>query len=130
MNYVQISDVQREQILDELKRTPDESKVARRLGLPVRIIRDIHINDGQHCVVSEDGLGRPELRQYIIAIKHVDDVWDNRDPKIMAARTRYDAGEVEVVTGRDGFNLILYSIPRKNPDPNRRVYFARRFEEE
>lgn len=68
---------------------------------------------------------KPELRQYAIASRHAEKPWDNTDPKIQRARQRYDFGDSELVTGRNGMIQVLYEIPRKNPASDRSPYFAR-----
>lgn len=94
-----------------------DAKIERMTGIPITKIRKV--SD------TTDGLGREELRQYIIATKHVEQDWNNLDKRIQEAQFRYDRGESEVCTGRDGNTLILYEIPRRNPATRRVPYFSR-----
>ncbi len=78
-------------------------------------------------LVYEPGKGRPELVPYIVAIrdKEKEPLWDNTLPRIVKARELYEEGYVELITGYDSGNVILYAIPRKDRDldPERIGYF-------
>ena len=117
-------------IQEELK-TRDPRTVARSLGIPLSHILVVP-PPSRHDPVSEDGLGRQELRQYLVSRKSVrDPKWPDEDAeKIELARDLYDDGIVEVCQGRDGNWMLLYSIPRAEPEEGREVYFARNFGEE
>lgn len=60
-------------------------------------------------------VGRPELRQYMISIRHMYETgWPRADKAVIErARRAYDAGYVEMCQARDGNWIILYSIRRK-----------------
>lgn len=100
-----------------------------------------------------DGFGRPSLRRYIVArcyiqpkeswdrgsdlppetrsTRHILGMrngvplggWDNKDPAIVEAREKHDAGTHEMCRARDGDWLILYAIPRKRPAVRHAPYF-------
>lgn len=114
-------------IVDDLRRSSRKSfrRVGRKFGISPERVRTIAIERLGYRKVSEDGLGRLELRPYIIATRHVDGVWDNSDSKIKRAREQYDVGLVEMAQAVDAETVILYSIPRQTPDAKRKVYFAR-----
>ena len=98
----------------------DPSKVARALGLNYYKTKNtIERLAGR----VQDGLGREELRPYIVAHKLVCEEWSNTNPEIARARLLYDEGLTEMCTGRVGNTLILYSIPRDRPT-TRRNYFS------
>ena len=66
----------------------------------------------------------PKLDRYIVVRKHVNSAWPiTRD--LIIAKQQYDLGEVEICTGRDGDELILYAIPRKQIAKGRTPYFFR-----
>lgn len=67
----------------------------------------------------------PKLDRFQIAAKNVRAPWPVTR-EIIEAKQRYDRGEVEIVTGRDGETLLLYCIPRREIAKNRRPYFYRR----
>lgn len=70
------------------------------------------------------GEGRPELYPFTVARRKANvPGWDNTDREIAIARANYEAGTHEMVTGRDGAWLILYSIPRRNKAKGREGYF-------
>lgn len=114
----------REDIIRELRKFRSPSKVAKNLGLDIRLILPIadELSAAPRVVRSEqfDGMGRPELAPYIVGRKKAWDRWDNQDPLIAQARADYEAGTHDMITGRDGDWLILYSIPvlKKKPRPN------------
>lgn len=119
---------EQELVSEELRKSKNYKTIARRLGLTVGEVRKFDIVEQGTFRSSEDGLGREELRKYIVATKHVDHPWNQEDPAIVEAKKAYDDGLVEVCQGRDGFNIILYAIPRKERDTREdRVYFARNF---
>lgn len=88
-----------------------EEKVDKVLHVGLKIIR--HILRTYQYSKTVDGRGRPELQPYIVATKKVSESWDNALPSLKAARREYDEGKVELCQGRDGENIILYSIPRR-----------------
>ena len=70
-------------------------------------------------------MGPKNLEKYIVATRHVvnQPAWPENDKKIKQARLDYDSGLTEMCQGRDGDMIILYSIPRKNPELDRRPWF-------
>jgi hypothetical protein len=115
-------------IQDQLRLGHPYERVAKKAGVSVDFVRNYDIVANKRFVVSEDGQGRPEMRKYIVAIRHADRHWDkNKYPGLDQARRDYDAGRIEMITGRDGFNFILYAIPRTEIAKKRRVYFSRNF---
>ena len=94
--------------------------VANRLGFPLEAVYEVQrrhphvstLRPTKPQVEKFGGYGRPDLRPYLVARKQAHAAWHNRDPEIVAARRAYDAGTHEMVTGRDGQWLLLYSIPR------------------
>ncbi len=124
---MRISDIELRLIKDELTTTRDHGKVARRLGLPIKVIREVDIDICGRHVQTEDRGGAVGLRKFVIATKHIDEVWPTDDVKIIDAQKLYDRGVVEICTGRDGFRMILYAIPRQEKDVKRTPYFSRTF---
>lgn len=108
------------EVLKQLERTRGNfAEVARAMNLTPQEVRNIDIVRNKKYNYTVEGRGRPELMKYIIAIKSVNAFWDNSIPEVAAARADYEAGKTIMVTGRDGMNNILYSIPRKTPvEPN------------
>ena len=112
-----------EEIVAEYRRTRSPFKVARRLGVDVKVVWDVIEREEVSLdggAARYDGWGPPELQSYLIARKLVRESWDNSDPKIAKARADYEEGVVEMTTGRDGGYSLLYAIPRrhKQPRPN------------
>jgi len=120
----------RQEIIAELKKVRAPAKVARNLGLDIRLILPIADEmAGTPRVQREEthgGFGRPELREHLVARKRAGDTWDNTDPRIADARAAYEAGTHDMATGRDGDWLILYSIPQRRVTP-RPDYFRPEF---
>jgi hypothetical protein len=110
-----------EEVLYEYKRLRSPFKVAKALGLdPHRVWLVIEENSDRLSPHTEKygGEGRPELRDHLVARRRAGErEWDNTDPAIAGARAAYEAGTVEMCTGRDGNWLLLYAIPRRRPDP-------------
>lgn len=127
-------------IQDELKANGgDVFKVSRKVGIPVRLIREHLPSELQDDVDLPrvelyGGWGRPELKRYLIARYNLNSTWGSRTwasedaEKIKEARAKYDAGLIEMAQGRDGDWILLYAIPRKNPEKNRMPYFSRSFD--
>lgn len=111
----------REEIIRDLRKFRSPSKVARNLGLDVRVILPINdelANSPRNPRKEEfGGFGRPELSPYTVARKKAWAVWDNEDPAIAKARADYEAGTHDMMTGRDGDWLILYSLPQAKVTP-------------
>lgn len=121
-----ISDETKQLVIDTLRNNKgDERLTAHQLGLSEAQVRWVDMIVHQKFDQAVKGKGRPELQPYIVAIrdKNFEPVWDNTNPKIQKARDLYDEGVVEVMTGVDGDNIILYAIPRRFKD-ERPVYFA------
>ncbi|WP_034830424.1 hypothetical protein [Inquilinus limosus] len=109
-----------EMLLQDLSRGKDPLRVSKLYGVPLRLVRELAAKVENKPVVND----RPDLAQYAIASKHVDALWPVNDV-IQAAKDEYDAGLVEIVTGRSGSTLTLYRIPRKHQDKKRIPYFSR-----
>lgn len=114
------SDLKKE-ITDELRRVRAPAKVARNLGVDIRIVLQVVDDSGGFANVSRaevhGGYGRQELRQFFVARKRAYQPWDNSTPEIAAAREAYEAGTHDMATGRDGAWLILYLFPRNTVTP-------------
>lgn len=100
------------------------SRVRLKTGIPQSIIEFVDITENKKYNYTIEGRGPVEMQKYIIAVKDVRDGqgWPNKSPEIVSARNAYDDGLVELCTGRDGFNILLYSIPRVQP-VIRKAYF-------
>jgi hypothetical protein len=111
-----------DRVLEEFSRTKSPYKVARALGIPARRVWDI-IDANKERIQSRPtrhgGFGRPELRIFTIGrrLASSSDRWDNTDPLIVDAREMYEAGTVDIATGRDGGWEILYAFPRVKKQP-------------
>ena len=117
----------REEIIRELGKVRAPAKVARNLGVDIRVVLPIADElSGRPRILHEeqhDGMGRPELRAFFVARKKAWEAWDNTLAEVAEARARYEAGTHTLATGRDGQWLILYSIPLLHLDP-RPHYFS------
>lgn len=101
-----------------LKHSP--YKVANALGISASAVLEIIAEHGHRTseiVERFNGQGRPEMLQYLVAQTRAGIPWDNSDPKIEKARADYEAGTIEMATGRDGRFLLLYAFPRKSAKP-------------
>lgn len=119
------TEAERRQIVQTLNECKGNYEIAaRKLGINPSVVRWADVVVNKKFNATQDGRGRPELRAYIVAIRDIDatPTWDNSDPKIAKARQDYDDGKIEMVTGRDGMNLILYAIPRREVEV-RKPYF-------
>lgn len=119
------SEEQKQLVLDTLRSNKgDVTRTAHQLGMSEAQIGWVDVIANGKLKYIE-GKGRAELQPYIIAIrdKRYEPLWDNSNPKIAKARDLYDEGKVEIVTGTDGFNVILYAIPRRYPELDRQPYF-------
>lgn len=110
----------------------DIPRTAHHLGMSEAQIRWVDVIVNKKFDLTVVGKGRPELQPYIVAIRdrNFEPVWDNDNPKIIKARELYDEGVVELTTGIDGDNMILYAIPRRFKDIDRLPYFSAEEEEE
>lgn len=101
-------------------------RAAKKLLIPERTIQGVEMRHTGKYGYTPEGRGRKELQKYIVAIRDVTKIgsWDKCD-RIAEARRRYDAGDIEMATGRDGFNLILYAIPRREKALGRKPYFTK-----
>ena len=113
-----IDDKKKQLILQTLKDTKESngsySKTVRKLSIPTPVVEYVDVVENKRFNYTPEGRGRESLQKYIIAIKDVrnGEDWDNDSQEISEARKAYDDGRIEMATGRDGFNLILYAIPR------------------
>ena len=120
------SDQQKQLVMDTLRKNRgDVAKTASQIGITpnqVNWVNTIMTKKSKYI----EGKGNPALHPYIVAIRdnNVEPMWNNEaNPKIMKARELYDEGLIELVTGRDKDNFILYAIPRRTPEPDRYPYF-------
>lgn len=108
-------------ILDEYKKCRSPFRVSKAFNLDVQQIWDLieaHQAYLQYPPERYGGFGRPELRSYLVARRRSrGSRWDNDSPEIKEAREMYEAGTVELATGRDGDWVLLYAIPRKRTKP-------------
>jgi hypothetical protein len=113
-----IDEKKKQLILQTLKDTKESngsySKTVRKLSIPTPVVEYVDVVENKRFNYTPEGRGRELLQKYIIAIKDVrnGEDWDNDSQEISEARKAYDDGRIEMATGRDGFNLILYAIPR------------------
>lgn len=115
---------QREELQTLLIRGKDYLHVARKLKIAAVTVRNFDIITNGRYVVSEDGYGKVSLRKYIISRRYIDQEWPAMDDVVIEnARKDYDAGKIEMATGRDGFYQVLYRIPRERFDKKRKPYF-------
>lgn len=111
-------------IIRGLRKFRSPSKVAKALGVDIRDVLPIADALAASPRISREeqfeGMGKPNLSDYIVARKKAWEVWDNGDPAVAAARANYEAGTHNMATGRDGDWFILYSIPQRKitPRPN------------
>lgn len=120
-----------EEIATDLRKTRGAtSRTAKNLGYDIRLVLQVAEAENEPRIVREEkygGLGRPELRDYAVARKKAWQVWDNTQPALAKARAEFEEGSHEMVTGRDGDWLILYSIPRRVPLPRPDYFQPRSF---
>lgn len=102
-------------------------KAARKLVLTDRVVQQVDMVHNGTWNYTPEGRGPKPLQRYIIATRNIFDGidWD-RNPnnhKIKEARRLYNEGKIEMATGRDGFNILLYAIPRREIVTDRKPYF-------
>lgn len=105
----------------------DLRKVAKKVDMSVIEVQTINMIVNKLHNYTPEGNGRTELQPYLIGkldLNQAETKWDNKDPKIARARELYDLGHVEICQARDGMNMLLYAIPRKERDKFRYPYFA------
>ncbi len=116
----------REEISRDLRKTRAPARTARNLGYTIHMVLEV-LEEEKHPRPFRDevygGLGRPDIRDFTVDRKKVWEVWDNDKPAIAKARADYEAGTIEMCTGRDGDWLILYAIPRTKQATDRAGYF-------
>lgn len=125
-----MSKLTKQQELDILRylRTTNRNyaHIAKKLSISEYSIMEVDIKHNKRFNATEDGLGPQHLRKYIVGVRNLyrEPVWvDDRDRKIQRAQDAYDKGFLELCQGRDGFNMILYAIPRKDKAV-RKPYFT------
>jgi hypothetical protein len=112
------------EVIAALRKFRAPARVARSLGLDLSLVLAVNdeIGGSTRNLRREeyDGYGRVEFRPFIVGRKRAYLSWDNTEPKIAAARAAYEAGTHDMMTGRDGDWLLLYSIPQRRitPRPN------------
>lgn len=111
----------RDEIIAELRKYRAPAKVARNLGIDVRIVLPIadELSGSPRILRQEQhgGYGKPELREHLVGRKKAWEVWDNDEAQIAAARAAYEAGTHDMFTARDGDWLLLYSVPQQKVTP-------------
>lgn len=118
-----INEAKRKLVLETLAAyNNDYARAAKKLHMKEKVIRWIVQVENQEFNMTESGKGRPELQKYIVAIKHRDECWDNTKPEIVEARKAYEDGIVELTSGKDGWNDILYAIPRRVRAASRPIF--------
>lgn len=122
---MELSKEQEDHILEVLtKHRGSYSEVAKELRVPSGVVRQVDIVRNRKYNYTEAGRGPKHIQKYLIATTRTHTPWDNENPLIKKAREDYDAGKIEMCTGRDGLNLLLYAIPRKMIDTTRKPYFS------
>lgn len=109
-----------DEIIHEWKKTPSPFKVAKKLGLNFRDVWDVIDSNEDRLVAHAEvygGEGRPEMLKYRVGRIRAYEHWDNTDVSIALARQNFEAGVVDLITGRDGAFLLLYAIPRRHKQP-------------
>ena len=109
-----------DKVITEYRRTRSPYRTAKILNIPVDEVWSIVEEHKDHRPEHSDGWGRPDIRQYTVARRRAGGVWNNMLPKIAEARQNFEAGFIDLATGRDGGWEILYALPRKKrkPRPN------------
>lgn len=123
---VELTPEVREEIARDLRKTRAPARTAKNLAYPIRLVLEVVEEEKQPRPFREEkyeGLGLPNMQQYIVARKRPWELWDNKVDPVLTARADYEAGTHEMLTGRDGDWLILYSIPRKVVAKDRQNYF-------
>ena len=70
-------------------------------------------------------LGRPHVRQYVIAIKRCGYEWPAEFKEVLKdARQKFDQGTHEMVQSVDKGWVVQYLIPRRKPTIRRRFFHA------
>jgi len=103
-------------------------RIATKLGVPIALVRFIsnetpsQVSD--FTIHSEDGWGRPELRDFIVTRKLAAGDWPSEDrATIEKLREQYDEGLVELAQGRDGNFVIQYVFYRSKKAKRSYPYF-------
>lgn len=128
-NITKFTESEEQIILKNLEKYKGNSKrVATKLGISERAVITLDIMKNKKYNYTAEGLGPKHLQQYIIGVRSTfsDQGW-GKSSKIIEARKLYDQGLVEIATGRDGMNFILYAIPRREKI-NRKPYFSKTVE--
>lgn len=109
------------EVLDEYRRSRSPFKTATVFGMHVNDVWKLIEDNTSYLQDAPErfgGLGRPELRDFIVARRSLRGPrWDNTDPNIAKARELYEQGHIDMTTGRDGTWEILYAIPRMRKQP-------------
>ena len=115
-----------EQILQRLaENNGNFNLTAGEMKVSANHVRELHLINTKRFNATPEGLGPKKLQKYIVATKKVYEDWDNEAPKLSKARQDYDDGKIEMCTGRDGLNLIIYAFPKKKPSMENRPYFSK-----
>lgn len=103
-------------------------RIATRLGVPIALVRFISNETpsgvSKFTVLSDDGWGRKEIRDFIVTRKQATGDWPKEDAALIQRhRDAYDDGTVEMAQGRDGNFVIQYSFPRNRAVKRGYPYF-------
>lgn len=104
-------------------------RVARMFGVPpAELIAKFGTPNPSHEKANAPRI-RPELKQYVVAVKMAGMSWPAEfKASIAAARDKYDAGTHEMCQSSEAGWSVLYLIPRKEP-AGKRDYFRTMFDE-
>lgn len=103
-------------------------RIATKLGVPASLVRFIYNEIPQpgsaFTTHSNDGWGRPELRDFVVCRKLAGTDWTTEDQALMAPlRDQYDDGLIELAQGRDGDFIIQYAFRRSKPVKRENKWF-------
>lgn len=114
---------------DQILKRLEENKgnytlTATEMKISANAIRKLHLVSTKQFNATPEGRGPKHLQKYLVAVTKVYEGWDNELPEIAKARQSYDEGKIEMCTGRDGLNLLMYAFPKKKPSMQNRPYFS------
>lgn len=118
-----------DEIVSELKAPRAHPiKIATKLGVPTALVRfvfnEIPQPGSSFTTHSEDGWGRKELRDFIVARKLAYQEWPEEYSKMFEKlREQYDEGDIEMAQGRDGNFVIQYVFPRSKKAKRDNAWF-------
>lgn len=120
--------LEEENVIAYLRAGKEVVRTARFWNVPVGEVKEIA---GRLAIETGTGAVRKDISHFAIATKHVDARWPDT-AEIKQARLDYEAGTVEMATGRSydangrrGTIQTLYVFPRRHPVKNRAPWFTR-----